>query len=141
MSSRSGHHPKIGIEIPPDQRALVVLVVDDRPERRRALSRALEVHGWIVHPFDDLTEAFRCARDILPDVVLTGLDVGGVRAGSLARTLKGLPDAGRVSVVGVASADEPGLKLGVGLDHVLCGPFEPGELDTNLRAIVGTRAA
>lgn len=141
MSSRSGHHRKLGIDIPPDQRALVVVVVDDRPEQRRALSRALEAHGWIVHPFDDLDEALRCACDLLPDVVLTGLDVGGVRAGSLTRPLKTVPGAERVQVVGLASPDEPILTLGVGLDHVLCGPFEPDQLDANLRAIVGARAA
>jgi two-component system KDP operon response regulator KdpE len=110
-----------------------ILVVDDEPQLRRALKRALEGHGYAVREAEDGASALAEFQAFKPDVVLLDLvlpDMGGVDVCRELRRDHQTPII-VLSVLGdertkIAALDE-------GADDYLTKPFAVGELLARIR--------
>ena len=110
-----------------------ILIVDDEPQLRRALKRALEGHGYAVREAEDGVSALAEFQAFKPDVVLLDLvlpDISGVEVCRELRRDHQTPII-VLSVIGdertkIAALDE-------GADDYLTKPFAVGELLARIR--------
>jgi two-component system KDP operon response regulator KdpE len=110
-----------------------VLVVDDEPQLRRAVRRALEGHGYRVREAEDGTSALSEIDAFRPDLVLLDLmlpDMSGVDVCRELRRTRETPVI-LLSVIG----DEPSkvAALDEGADDYLTKPFGSEELLARIR--------
>ena len=110
-----------------------VLVVDDEPQLRRAVRRALEGHGYRVREAEDGTSALSEIDAFRPDLVLLDLmlpDMSGVDVCRELRRTRETPVI-LLSVIG----DEPSkvAALDEGADDYLTKPFGSQELLARIR--------
>ncbi|MFB9234141.1 response regulator transcription factor [Plantactinospora siamensis] len=113
-----------------------LLLVEDDPEIRRALIRALTELGHVVlHAADGMTGLAMAHRDPVDLVVLDlGLpDVDGVEVLRMLRSVSATP-----VVVATARDDEAAIvgALHHGADDYLCKPFGAAHLDARIRAVL-----
>src|SRR3954464_1186956 len=114
-----------------------VLVVDDDPQLREALSRALELDGYAVSTASNGVKALDAISSERPDVMV--LDVMMPYVGGLAvcRTLRDRKD--RIPILVLTARDEVGDRvagLDAGADDYLVKPFALEELRARLRALL-----
>jgi CheY-like chemotaxis protein len=120
--------------LPPSPRPLRILLVDDSPEGRGALTRLLTLKGFEVLAVGDGASALEALRaGAPPDVVLTDLllpDIDGQQVGWHARQLA--PSA-RVVLITGWDVDLPSQdpQRG-GFDRVFLKPLDTRELETYL---------
>jgi two-component system KDP operon response regulator KdpE len=110
-----------------------VLVVDDEPQLRRAVRRALEGHGYSVREAEDGTSALSEIDAFRPDLILLDLmlpDMSGVDVCRELRRTRETPVI-LLSVIG----DEPSkvAALDEGADDYLTKPFGSQELLARIR--------
>ncbi|AKU18163.1 response regulator transcription factor [Luteipulveratus mongoliensis] len=118
-------------------RPTAVLVVDDEPAVREAITDALTVHGYDVTSAMDGGEALAvlASRDVdlvLLDVVMPGLDGLGV-----CRALRAAGDRTPILML-TARSETPDRVAGLdaGADDYLVKPFDLGELLARVRALL-----
>lgn len=105
-------------------RGVYVLIVDADPDRRRLLARVLEYCGAYVQTAAASDEALRWLRQMLPDVMITDVDVIGCEFVRAVRALK--PEAGGVvPVIGVGSGSHEESSRAGGCDAFVAAPFSP----------------
>ncbi len=114
-----------------------VLVVDDDPELRAALSRALTLDGYHVETASDGAKALDALGRVQPDVLV--LDVMRPFVGGLdvCRTMRGRGD--RTPILVLTARDQVGDRvagLDAGADDYLVKPFALEELRARLRALL-----
>ncbi|MDQ6742966.1 MAG: response regulator, partial [Candidatus Dormibacteraeota bacterium] len=105
-----------------------ILVVDDEPEIRRALSTGLGYHGFEVHTVASGEEGLKQLGAWRPDVVLLDLGLPGVDGFEV---LRGMQAQGRAAVIVVSVM--PGERdkvraLDAGADDYVVKPFGMEEL-------------
>ena len=111
-----------------------VLVVDDEPQIRRALSVNLRARGYDVDQAGSGEEALHLAAARHPDVVLLDLGLPGVDGLEVIRGLRGWTNVPIVVLsVREAEADKVAA-LDLGADDYLTKPFGMDELLARLRA-------
>jgi len=111
-----------------------VLVVDDEPQIRRALSINLRARGYEVDTAASGEEALQRAAARVPDVVILDLGLPGIDGVEVIRGLRGWT---RVPVVVLSVRDQERDKvaaLDAGADDYVTKPFGMGELLARLRA-------
>ena len=111
-----------------------VLVVDDEPQIRRALSINLRAHGYDVEVAHDGERALDLAARKHPDVVVLDLGLPGIDGVEVIRGLRGWT---QVPVVVLSVRDAEGDKvaaLDAGADDYVTKPFGMDELLARLRA-------
>ncbi len=111
-----------------------VLVVDDEPQIRRALSINLKARGYDVEVAGSGEEALRCAASAHPDVVLLDLGLPGIDGTDVVRGLRGWTTV-PIIILSVRDAERDKVAaLDAGADDYVTKPFGIDELLARLRA-------
>jgi len=116
--------------------ATSVLVVDDEPQLRHALSVNLRARGYTVHQAGTGNEALRATADTRPDAVILDLglpDVDGVEVVAGIRGWSSIP----IIILSVRETEHDKVAaLDAGADDYVTKPFGMAELLARLRAAI-----
>ncbi len=116
-----------------------VLVVDDEPQIRRALSVHLRARGYVVDVAATGEEALQQAASHHPDVVLLDLGLPGIGGIDVVRGLRGWTTV-PIIVLSVREAESDKVAaLDAGADDYVTKPFGMDELLARLRAAIRRR--
>lgn len=113
-----------------------VLVVDDEPQIRRALSTNLRARGYHVDLAADGEEALREAAEHHPDVVVLDLGLPGIDGIEVIRGLRGWTSVPIIVLSVRADESDKVEALDAGADDYVTKPFGMNELLARLRAAV-----
>jgi two-component system response regulator MprA len=114
-----------------------VLVVDDDPELRAALTRALRLDGYAVTAVSNGLKALEAVPEVHPDVLVLDLMMPYVGGLEVCRRLRAKGD--RTPILVLTARDEVGDRvagLDAGADDYLVKPFALDELRARLRALL-----
>lgn len=120
-----------------DAGAVRALVVDDDPELRAALTRALKLDGYDVTAVSNGLKALEAMPEVTPDVVVLDLMMPYVGGLEVCRRLRAKGD--RTPILVLTARDEVGDRvegLDAGADDYLVKPFALEELRARLRALL-----
>ncbi len=120
-------------------RPLVLLVEDDR-DGRIVLAKWLELSGFRVEQAHNGLQALERARDLVPDVILTDLNIPGIDGYALTRRLKSDPRTSAIPVLAVTGyapfTQDPSRADRAGCDAVLQKPCDPDNLGRMLKTLI-----
>ncbi|WP_432492038.1 response regulator [Kineococcus gypseus] len=118
-----------------------VLVVDDEPGLRRALTINLSARGWDVTAVGDGTAALEAAASTRPDVVLLDLGLPDLDGLDVVAGLRGWSDVPIIVLTARTASADAVDALDAGADDYVTKPFAMDVLLARLRAAVRRRGA
>lgn len=120
-------------------RPLVLLVEDDR-DGRIVLAQWLELTGFRVEQVHNGLQALERARDLVPDVILTDLNIPGIDGYELTRRLKSDPRTAAIPILAVTGyapfTQDPSRADRAGCDVILPKPCDPDDLARTLKTLI-----
>jgi signal transduction histidine kinase len=81
-----------------------ILYVEDNPNNRTLVRRALEVRGYEIIDAEDGLTGVRLARELLPDLVLMDMDIPGLNGFEATTRLRGLAETQHIPVVALTAS-------------------------------------
>jgi CheY-like chemotaxis protein len=121
-----------------------VLLVEDDQDGRRMYAEWLTGAGFHVSQAHNGLQALERALDLLPDVVVTDLNIPGIDGFELTRRLKQDPRTREIPVLAVtgyaAFAADPDRAHRAGCDAVLPKPCSPDDLESAIRSLIRERS-
>ena len=121
------------------ERPLVLLVEDDR-DGRLLFIEWLQHAGFNVESAHNGHQALERAFDLLPDAILTDLNIPGIDGYELTRRLKNDPRTQAIPVLAVTGyppfTQDPARADRAGCDEILPKPCDPDDLISTLRALI-----
>jgi CheY-like chemotaxis protein len=121
------------------ERSLVLLVEDDR-DGRLLFAEWLLSAGLRVEQAHNGLQALERAHDLLPDAILTDLNIPGIDGYELTRRLKSDPRTSSIPVLAVTGyapfTQDPARADRAGCDVVLLKPCDPDVLVRTLTALI-----
>lgn len=120
-----------------------VLIVDDEPQIRRALSLNLSARGFEVLEAATGEDALATARARLPDLVLLDIGLPGMDGIRVLRVLRALRDETNVAVIMLSVRDDERSKteaFEAGADDYVTKPFDMTELVERIGAALRVHA-
>jgi len=121
-----------------------VLLVEDDQDGRRMYVEWLTGAGFRVSQAHNGLQALERALDLLPDVVVTDLNIPGIDGFELTRRLKHDPRTRDIPVIAVtgyaAFAADPDRAHRTGCDVGLPKPCSPDDLESAIRSLIGERS-
>jgi len=125
---------QLGSELP-----LVLLVEDDRAGRLLYADWLVDA-GFRVEQAHNGLQALERAFDLLPDAILTDLNIPGIDGYELTRRIKSDPKTASIPILAVTGyapfTQDPSRADRAGCDGILPKPFEPDELVSTLRTLI-----
>jgi two-component system KDP operon response regulator KdpE len=113
-----------------------ILVIDDEPQIRRALSAGLERNGYKVSAAAGGEEGLNLASEHPPDLVILDLAMPGTDGFAVCTELRKWSKA-PIIVLSVRDSEDDKIKaLDLGADDYLVKPFGIGELLARMRAVL-----
>jgi two-component system, cell cycle response regulator DivK len=120
-----------------------VLLVEDDQDGRRMYAEWLTGAGFDVQQAHNGLQALDRAFVLVPDIVVTDLNIPGIDGFELTRRLKQDQRTCEIPVLAVtgyaAFASDPGRALRAGCDVVLPKPCSPEELENAIRRLIEAR--
>ncbi len=117
-------------------RAKNVLVVDDEPEVRRVLRRALEKEGYSILEASNGQEALEVFRETQVDLVTLDLKLGHSDGLQLAREIRTIRNVPLVMITGKDSQPERIVGLEHGADDYIVKPFDMRETMLRIQGVL-----
>lgn len=130
--------------MPPGDSGQSVLLVEDDQDGRRMYAEWLTGAGFRVSQAHNGLQALERALDLVPDVVVTDLNIPGIDGFELTRRLKQDPRTREIPVLAVtgyaAFAADPDRAHRAGCDAVLPKPCSPDDLESAIRSLIRERS-
>lgn len=121
-------------------RALVVLLVEDDRDGRRLYAEWLEQAGFKVEQAHNGLQALERALELIPDIVVTDLNIPGIDGYELTRRLRLDARTRHLPVLAItgyaAFAADPGRAQRAGCDLVLEKPCSPDDFEAAVRQLI-----
>jgi CheY-like chemotaxis protein len=121
------------------ERPLVLLVEDDR-DGRLVLAEWLDRSGFRVEQAHNGLQALERAFDLLPDAILTDLNIPGIDGYELTRRVKTDPRTAAIPIVAVTGyppfTQDPSRADRAGCDAILAKPCDPQEITRTLTVCI-----
>jgi CheY-like chemotaxis protein len=121
-------------------RPLVLLVEDDR-DGRLLFAEWLQQAGFRVAQAHNGLQALERALDLVPDAILTDLNIPGIDGYELTRRLKSDARTARIPILAVTGyapfTQDPDRAERAGCDAVLPKPCQPEDLEQTLNVLIG----
>jgi CheY-like chemotaxis protein len=118
---------------------LVLLVEDDRAGRMLYADWLTDA-GFRVEQTHNGLQALERAFDLVPDAILTDLNIPGIDGYELTRRLKSDPRTSEIPIVAITGyapfTQDPGRADRAGCDAVLPKPCEPDAIASTLKALI-----
>ena len=120
-------------------RAVVLLVEDDR-DGRAMYAEWLQQSGFRVEQAHNGLQALERAFDLIPDAILTDLNIPGIDGYELTRRLKMDARTQHIPILAVTGyapfTNDPSRADRAGCDAILLKPCVPDELEATLSALI-----
>lgn len=118
------------------ERPVRVLVVDDEPQIRRALSSVLQARHYEVDLAENAEQGLELTAARTPDIIILDLTLPGMSGLEACRRLREWY-SGPILILSVRNADDDKITaLDFGADDYLTKPFSTGELLARMRALL-----
>jgi two-component system, OmpR family, KDP operon response regulator KdpE len=111
-----------------------VVIIEDDPRVRSALTRALEQRGHVVLSAETGMAGLQLIVKVRPEVVILDLGLPDVDGVDLLKMIRPISDAVVIAATARVGEEDIISTLDAGADDYLCKPFSPEQLDARIRA-------
>lgn len=126
--------------MPPINDRFIVLLVEDDPAGRVMFAEWLAHAGFEVEQAHNGLQALERARDLVPDAIVTDLNIPGIDGYELTRRLKTDPRTSGIPIIAVTGyapfTQDPGRADRAGCDAIIPKPCLPEDLEHTIRSLV-----
>jgi CheY-like chemotaxis protein len=119
----------------------LALVIEDSDDTRELYTLALQLDGYVVAQARDGRDGLQQARDRLPDVIITDIEMPNMDGSEVARRLKADPRTRHIPIIACSAHDARHRTDTSALDVVLTKPFAFDLLIVEARYLLQQRAA
>ena len=117
----------------------MVLVCDDDPMIRRLLAAVLGRMNLEVVTASDGDQGLSVAKEILPDLIVSDINMPGLSGIQLAREIRRDPKLSSTPVILISSVDWEDEAMQSGCDSFIAKPFDPARLEATVGNLLGLK--